>query len=84
MPPQSGMWLLRIGPNIVHFELFTNFIQILIIRTNKRSFVQPNSSLNGQGVFSWGANQLILGVRWGMGSTGQEMYRKTNFYDIHK
>ena len=43
-------------------------------------FGQENSSLNGWRGFSWGADQLILGVPWGMGSTGQEMYRKTDFY----
>ena len=37
-------------------------------------FWQENSSLNGQGGFSWCADQSILQVLWGMGSAGQEMY----------
>ena len=58
LPPQPGMyyyiWLLRIGPNIGQFELFTSFIQILLISHFRKKilnfhlgkFGHRNSSLN--------------------------------------
>ena len=43
MPSQSSMyyyiWLLRIGLNIGHFELFTSFIQILLICHFRKIFI---------------------------------------------
>ena len=70
---------------IYQFYSKFNFINKPIQKNNNNFYLaklgQENSSLNGWRGFSWGADQLILGVPWCMGSTGQEMYRKTDFHE---